>query len=156
MKFRNSIQSGTEFYCLWRKYPPDDVLESLYKWRIRESDPLKTVLEFVRHVDSSEDIDAQLSKVEDDREKEHRSETSITKFLRQKRENWDRSSGYESQESKWHWERKTSLLSVGKRKVSDRGETSAVSDTRVTIVRNRHRKPLQPLSHQHQEVEVRR
>ena len=27
------------------KIPPDDILESLYKWRIRESAQLKTVLE---------------------------------------------------------------------------------------------------------------
>ena len=34
----------------------------------------------VRHGDSSEDIDAQLSKVEDDGEEKKRSETSIAKF----------------------------------------------------------------------------
>ena len=50
------------------KVPPDDVLESLYKLRIRESDQLKTVLELCD------------SGVEDDGEKKHRSETSITKF----------------------------------------------------------------------------
>ena len=43
--FRNLIQSGTEFYCLLAKIPPDDILEGLYKIRIRESDKLKTVLE---------------------------------------------------------------------------------------------------------------
>ena len=44
MIFRNSIQSGTEFYCP-SKIPSDDILESLYKLRIRESEKLKTVLE---------------------------------------------------------------------------------------------------------------
>ena len=39
--------------------PTDDVLESLCKLWIRESDQLKTVFEFLRHGDSSEDIDAQ-------------------------------------------------------------------------------------------------
>ena len=34
----------------------------------------------VRHGDSSEDIDAQLSKIEDNGEEEYRSETSITKL----------------------------------------------------------------------------
>ena len=34
----------------------------------------------VRHGDSSEYIDAQLSKIEDRGEKEYRSETTITKF----------------------------------------------------------------------------
>ena len=51
----------------------------------------------VWHGNSSEDIDAQLWEVEDDGEKEHRSESSITKFRRQRRGNWDRSNGYESQ-----------------------------------------------------------
>ena len=35
--------------------PSDDILESLYKLRIRESKKLKTVLEFVQHGDSSEE-----------------------------------------------------------------------------------------------------
>ena len=37
--FRNSIQDGMS------KNPSDEILESLYKLRIRESDQLKTVLE---------------------------------------------------------------------------------------------------------------
>ena len=48
------------------------------------------------------------------------------------------------------------LLSVESKKDSVREETNADSKTRVTIVQNRHHKPLHPLSHQHQEVEVRR
>ena len=44
----------------------------------------------------------------------------------------------------------------GKHKGSVREETSAVSGTTVMSVHNRHQKPLHPLSHQHQEVEVRR
>ena len=40
------------------KIPPDDIMEILYKLRIRESDQLKAVLELVRHGDSSEDIEA--------------------------------------------------------------------------------------------------
>ena len=43
-----------------------------------------------------------------------------------------------------------------KQMISVRESTNAVSDTRVMIVQNRHRKPLDPRSHQHQEVEVRR
>ena len=69
------------------KIPSDDVLECLYKLGIRESDQLKKSIRIVRHGNSSEDIDAQLTEVEDDGAKEHRSETSITKFRRQKREN---------------------------------------------------------------------
>ena len=41
--FRNSILSGTELSMT--KIPHDDILEGLYKLRIRESDKLKTVLE---------------------------------------------------------------------------------------------------------------
>ena len=43
--FRNSTQDGMKFYCLCQKIPPDEMLESLYKLRIRESAQLKTVLE---------------------------------------------------------------------------------------------------------------
>ena len=45
MIFRNSIRNGTKFYCQWRKFPSDDILDGLYKLRLRESDKLKTVLE---------------------------------------------------------------------------------------------------------------
>ena len=62
------------------KIPSDDILESLYKLGIRESVQLQTVLEVVRHGDSSEDISSQLSKVENHGEEEYRSETSITKL----------------------------------------------------------------------------
>ena len=37
------------------KIPPDDILEGLYKLRIRESEKLKTVLEFVQYGDPSEE-----------------------------------------------------------------------------------------------------
>ena len=63
--------------------PSDDVLESLHKLRIRESDQLKTV-RIVRHGNSSEDIDARLSKIENDGEETHRSETQLAKLRRQK------------------------------------------------------------------------
>ena len=45
MILRNSILSGTEFLLSMTKIPPDDILEGLYKLRIRESEKLKTVLE---------------------------------------------------------------------------------------------------------------
>ena len=44
----------------------------------------------------------------------------------------------------------------GKQKGSVREETSAVSGTIVMNVQNLHQKPLHLLSHQHQEVDVRR
>ena len=45
MIFRNSIRNVTEFLLSMTKIPSDDILESLYKLRIRESEKLKTVLE---------------------------------------------------------------------------------------------------------------
>ena len=44
--FRNSIRNGMEFYYQSiTKTPSDDILDGLYKLRIRESEKLKTVLE---------------------------------------------------------------------------------------------------------------
>ena len=45
MIFRNSIRNGTEFFVSMTKIPSDDILEGLYKLRIRGSEKLKTVLE---------------------------------------------------------------------------------------------------------------
>ena len=45
MIFRNPIRSGTEFLLSMTKIPSDDILEGLYKLRIRESEKLKTVME---------------------------------------------------------------------------------------------------------------
>ena len=93
--------------------------------------------------------------LEDDGEEKQRSETSITKFWRQTWENRNRCSGQESQGIKWCWKRKRYFVSIGKQNGSVRVETSVVSGTTVMSVQNRHQKPLHPLSHQHQEVEVR-
>ena len=38
------------------KIPPDDILEGLFKFRIRESEKLKTVLDFFWPGDSSEEV----------------------------------------------------------------------------------------------------
>ena len=62
------------------KIPPDDVLESLYSLRLRESDQLKTVLEQYEMDNSSEIIDAQLSKIGDNGEEKHGSETWFRYF----------------------------------------------------------------------------
>ena len=43
--FRNSIRNGTIFFVSMTQIPSDDILESLCKLRIRESEKLKTVLE---------------------------------------------------------------------------------------------------------------
>ena len=78
--FRNSTQDGDEVLLSMSKIQSDAILESLYKLRIREFAQLKTRIRIVRHGDSSEDIDAQLSKFEDNGEKECRSETAITRL----------------------------------------------------------------------------
>ena len=54
------------------KIPTDDVPESLYNLRVRESDQLKTVLELYDMGDSS--------KIEDHGGKKYRSETQIEKL----------------------------------------------------------------------------
>ena len=43
--FRNSTRNEVEFLLSMTKIPPDDILEGLYKLKIRESEKLKTVLE---------------------------------------------------------------------------------------------------------------
>ena len=79
-----------EFDTIWYEIllsmtgiPPDDILESLYKSRIRESDQLKNCIGIVRHGNSAENIDAQLSEIEDIDQK-----LPLRKFRRPKRENW--------------------------------------------------------------------
>ena len=59
--------------------PPADILESLYKLRIGESDQPKNRIGIEGHGNSSEDFDAQLAKVENNGEKNKRSETSTAK-----------------------------------------------------------------------------
>ena len=56
--------------------PSDDILESLYKLRIRESEKLKTVLELYDLEIHQKDIDAQLSEIEDDGEKKYRAQST--------------------------------------------------------------------------------
>ena len=75
---------------------------------------------------------------------------------RQKQKLWDKRRGQESGD-KTAWTKKSRRIAVKrKEKGSVRRETNVVSGMRVVIVQNRHQKPLHPLSHQHQGVEVRR
>ena len=62
------------------KIPPDDVVESLYKLRTRESDQLKYVLELYDMEIHQKISMPNYQKMIDDGEKKHRSETSTTKF----------------------------------------------------------------------------
>ena len=66
------------------KIPPDDILEGVYKLRIRESDQLKTVFELYDMEIHQTISRPHYQKVEDDGEEKHRLETLITKFLHQK------------------------------------------------------------------------
>ena len=115
-------------------------------------------MRIIRHGNSSEAIEAWSSEVEDDGEEKYRSKTSITKFWRQKRENWERGGGYESQGNRWYWKRTRSLLTVeSKRTVFEsRPMQSPARQWWACKKKKKHQKPLHPLSHQHKEVEVRR
>ena len=94
--FRISIRDGMKFYFPW---PRSHLMMS---WKgstseehasLNNSKPYWSCMtwKFIRKTDVS------LWKVENDGEEKHGSETSITKFCRQKWEDWDRCSGYESQ-----------------------------------------------------------
>ena len=164
MMFRTSIRGGMKFYNLWPRSQWMMFWKVCTNWEyVSLTDQLKTVLGIVRQGNSSKFMDAQLSKIEDDGEKKQRSGTSITKFRRQKRETWGRSSGSESQGIKEHWKRKRSLLSVqSKRTVFERRPVQFPTRQSCSFRDEGHErakptpKPLHPLSHQHQEVEARR
>ena len=125
------------FLMSMTKIPSDDVLESLYKLRIRESDQLKTV-EDLFDMEIHQKISMPNSqKLVRFRNFDCENLTPETGKLRQ--DQWVRVAGI----SVVLREEKELAIS-GKQKASVREET------------NRHQKPLHPLSHQHQEVEVRR
>ena len=77
--FRNSIQDGTKF-CSMSKIPSDDILEGLYKLRIRESDQLKTVLELYDMEIHQKISVSNYQKLKTMVIEECRSETSFTKL----------------------------------------------------------------------------
>ena len=62
------------------KIPSDNFLESLYKLRIRESDQLKTVLEWYDMEIHQKISMPNYSKIEDNGEEKYRSEITITKL----------------------------------------------------------------------------
>ena len=62
------------------KIPSDEILESLYKLRIRESAQLKTVLELYDMEIHQKISMPNYQKIEDDSEEEYRSEFSIAKL----------------------------------------------------------------------------
>ena len=137
------------------KIPSDDILESLYKLRIRESEQLKTLLELYDmeiHQKISmpnyqklktmvkRSIDQKLRLRNFDARNE-RIQTGAVVTSRRGLSGKERGKG-----TCYQWKAKGQC---------SRGDQCS-SGTRVTIVRNRHQKPLHPLSHHHQEVKVRR
>ena len=145
MMFRNLKRDGMKLYHLW----PRSHLMFLGKFaQIKNTWVWETQdrIGIVRHGDSSEDIAAQLSEVENDGEEEYGSETSITKFDAR---NERIETGAVVTSRRW-------LSGNGKHKGSVREETNAVSSTTVMSVQNQHQKPLHLLSHQHKEAVVRR
>ena len=71
--FRNSTQSGTEFLSSMTKIPLDDIMEGLYKLRIRASEKLRTVLEL-------DDLEVHHKKIGPDY---HRLETTVKRSVEQ-------------------------------------------------------------------------
>ena len=126
------------------KVPPDDVLESLYKLRIRESDQLKTVVELY-----DMEIHQRISM------------PNYQKLKTMVKRSIDRKLRLRSFDARNERIETGAVVTSRKgQKGVERGkgreETNAVSRTTGMNVQNRHQEPLHPLSHQHQEVEVRR
>ena len=137
------------------KIPSDDVLESLYKLRIREFDQLKTVLELYDMEIHQKISMPNSQKNEDNGEKEYISETTITKLWRQARENWNRSSGQESKRTHRRWRRKRYLVPVeGKRPMFGVKPVQFPAWEWRSCTKKRHQMPPHFLGHQWHEVEV--
>ena len=154
--FRNSIQDGMRFYYQRRRSHRIMFWKVCTNWEDVSLHNSRLYWNCIaRHWDSSEDIDAQLSKVENNGEEEKRSETSITKLWRQAWENWIRSRGKESDGTKWALKEEKVSVTSGKKKTSVRRETDAVSATRPKIVRKiQNTLPPHLLSQPYHEVEV--
>ena len=137
------------------KTPSDDILESLYKLRIREFDQLKTVLELYDMEIHQKTSVPNYQKLQTMVKRSIHQKTSITKLWRQAWENWIRNSDKESEGINWRWRRKKVSVTSGKKKASVRKETDAVSATKPKIVRkNQNTLPPHLLSQPYHEVEV--
>ena len=132
--------------------PPDDVLESLYTLRIRESDQLKTVLELY-----DIEIHQKISMSNYQKLK-----TMVKRSADQKHRLRNFDARHEKLERGAVVKSRMGLSGVeggkGQKKGSVERQTNVVSGMKVTIVQSRHQKPHHPPSHQLQkhEVEVRR
>ena len=108
----------------WRptksRHNPNFYVEDSIRWYLGtsvqiENTSVRATLDcigIVRHGNQWNDIDAQLSEIEEDGEEKYRSETPIAKLWRQTRQNRNRSSGQWSKGLKLCWKRKRYLLPV--------------------------------------------
>ena len=131
------------------KIPSDDVLESLYKLRKRESAQLNTVLELY-----DMEIHRYISML-DDQKLKTMAKRNVDQKLRLR--SFDARHGkietgtvVKNRRDKVALKEEKVLVISGKKKAIDRRETSAVSGMRVTIVHNKNRTQMPPhlLSHQ--------
>ena len=130
------------------KIPPDDVPSSLYQLRIRESDQLKTVLEL-----NDMEIHQKIS-VPNYQKLKTTVKRSIDKKLRLR--SFDARHGRIESGAVVASRRRLSGMEEEKEFTTTGKQEDNVREERVMNVQNRHQKPLHLLSHQHQEVEVRR
>ena len=123
------------------KIPSDDILEGLYKLRVRESEKLKTVLELY-------DLETHQKKLGPDY---HRLKTMVKRSIEQnlRIENFEaRNGNYETnavvknQETKQREQRTLGIVGSGKPTGSVQKETLAVSVTISISVQNRHSRIL--------------
>ena len=84
MIFRNSIRNVMDFFTM-TKIPSDDILEELYKLRIRESEKLKTVLELYDLEIHQKKAGPDYHRLNDDGEKKYRPRLRKRNFGCQKR-----------------------------------------------------------------------
>ena len=142
-----------EFLLPTTKIPSDDILESLYKLRIRESDQLKTVLELY-----DMEIHQKISMPNHQKLK-----TMVKRSIDQKLRSRNFDARHEKIETgavvksrrgfQVALKEEEAFVTSGKKQGSVRRRINAVSGMRVMIVQNRHQKPRHPLSHQHQKHE---
>ena len=142
-----------------RKIPPDDILEGLYKLRIRESEKLKTVLELY-------DLEIHQKKLGPDY---HRLKTMVKRSIEQeirnknsgaRNGNYEKNAVVKNQGTKQREQRTLGDRCSGKPTGSVLKETIAVSGTITISVQNRHRRILlrdlqrSRMSEKHREPEV--
>ena len=88
--FRNSIQDGMKFYSHCQRFPSDNILESLYNLRIRESAQLKTVLELYDMEIHQKISMPKISKIEDNGKEVYSTKLSTQDTGELKQEQWSR------------------------------------------------------------------